>query len=138
MHSLYALGWVIVLLATFMINHFDLFGLRQVWMHFTETPYKDLGFRLNGLYRFVRHPLQTGFLIAFWATPDMTAGHLLFSVVVTAYIVLSVKFLEERDLVRTFGTTYRRYQQEVPMFLPIGKGRRNAATTGLATEAQGS
>jgi protein-S-isoprenylcysteine O-methyltransferase Ste14 len=137
-HGLYALGWLIVLLATFMINHFDLFGLRQVWMHFAEKPYRDLGFRLNGFYRFVRHPLQTGFLIAFWATPDMTTGHLLFSVVVTAYIVLSVKFLEERDLVRTFGTTYRRYQQEVPMFLPLGKGRRDTATTPLAAEVQGS
>jgi protein-S-isoprenylcysteine O-methyltransferase Ste14 len=117
--GLYAAGWVIVLLSSFMINHFDLFGLRQVWLHLQQRNYGEVRFRTVGFYKFVRHPLQTGFLIAFWATPTMTAGHLLFSVVVTAYILVAVKFFEERDLVRMFGNTYRRYQQQVAMFLPL-------------------
>lgn len=117
--GLFAAGWVIVLLATFMISHFDLFGMRQVWLHLQQKSYGEVRFRTVGFYKFVRHPLQTGFLIAFWATPTMTAGHLLFSVVVTAYILVAVKFWEERDLVRMFGNTYRRYQQQVAMFLPL-------------------
>jgi protein-S-isoprenylcysteine O-methyltransferase Ste14 len=117
--GLFASGWVIVLLSSFMINHFDLFGLRQVWLHLQQKRYGEVRFRTVGFYKFVRHPLQTGFLIAFWATPTMTAGHLLFSVVVTAYILVAVKFFEERDLVRMFGNTYRRYQQQVAMFLPL-------------------
>jgi protein-S-isoprenylcysteine O-methyltransferase Ste14 len=117
--GLYAVGWVIVLLASFMVSHFDLFGMRQVWLHLQQKSYGEMSFRTVGFYKFVRHPLQTGFLIAFWATPTMTAGHLLFSAVVTAYIVVAVKFFEERDLVRMFGATYRRYQQQVAMFLPL-------------------
>lgn len=121
LEGLFWMGWVIVLLATFMISHFDLFGLRQVWLHLQQKNYGEMHFRTVGFYKFVRHPLQTGFLIAFWATPTMTAGHLLFSVVVTAYILVAVKFFEERDLVRVFGNTYRRYQQQVAMFLPLPK-----------------
>jgi protein-S-isoprenylcysteine O-methyltransferase Ste14 len=121
MQGVFAMGWVIVLMASFMINHFDLFGLRQVWLHLQQRSYGEVRFRTVGFYKFVRHPLQTGFLIAFWATPTMTAGHLLFSVVVTAYILVAVKFFEERDLVRMFGNTYRRYQQQVSMFLPFPK-----------------
>jgi protein-S-isoprenylcysteine O-methyltransferase Ste14 len=117
--ALFGSGWVIVLLSSFMINHFDLFGLRQVWLHLQQRGYGEVQFRTVGFYKFVRHPLQTGFLIAFWATPTMTAGHLLFSVVVTGYILVAVKFFEERDLVRMFGETYRRYQQQVAMFLPL-------------------
>jgi methanethiol S-methyltransferase len=119
--GLFSMGWVIVLLSSFMINHFDLFGLRQVWLHLQEKSYGEVRFRTVGFYKFVRHPLQTGFLIAFWATPTMTAGHLLFSIVVTSYILVAVKFWEERDLVRMFGNTYRRYQQQVGMFLPLPK-----------------
>jgi protein-S-isoprenylcysteine O-methyltransferase Ste14 len=117
--GLFCLGWLVVLLSTFMINHFDLFGLRQVWLHLQQKGYGEVHFRTVGFYKFVRHPLQTGFLIAFWAAPTMTAGHLLFSVVVTGYILVAVKFFEERDLVRMFGNTYRRYQQQVAMFLPL-------------------
>jgi protein-S-isoprenylcysteine O-methyltransferase Ste14 len=119
--GMFCLGWVIVLLSTFMINHFDLFGLRQVWLHLQQKGYGEVRFRTAGFYKFVRHPLQTGFLIAFWAAPTMTAGHLLFSVVVTAYILVAVKFFEERDLVRMFGNTYRQYQERVAMFLPLPK-----------------
>ncbi len=119
--GVFGMGWAIVLLSSFMINHFDLFGLRQVWLNLQQKGYGEVRFRTVGFYKFVRHPLQTGFLIAFWATPTMTAGHLLFSVVVTGYILVAVKFFEERDLLRMFGDTYRRYQQEVTMFFPLPK-----------------
>jgi len=121
LQGMFWMGWVIALLSSFMVNHFDLFGLRQVWLHLQQRNYGEVRFRMVGFYKFVRHPLQTGFLIAFWATPTMTAGHLLFSVVVTAYILVAVKFFEERDLVRMFGNTYRRYQQQVAMFVPLPK-----------------
>jgi protein-S-isoprenylcysteine O-methyltransferase Ste14 len=133
--GVFCLGWVIVLLSTFMINHFDLFGMRQVWLHLQQKGYGEVRFRTVGFYKFVRHPLQTGFLIAFWATPTMTAGHLLFSVVVTAYILVAVKFFEERDLVRMFGNTYRRYQERVGMFLPLPKFGAPAPRVGEDTVA---
>jgi protein-S-isoprenylcysteine O-methyltransferase Ste14 len=121
LHALYWTGWGIVLLASCMISHFELFGLRQVWLHLQQKNYGESHFKTVGFYKFVRHPLQTGFLIAFWAAPTMTLGHLLFSVVVTAYILVAVTFFEERDLVRMFGNTYRRYQRQVGMFLPRPK-----------------
>jgi protein-S-isoprenylcysteine O-methyltransferase Ste14 len=117
------LGWLMVLTSSFTINHFDLFGLRQVWLFVRGREARDEPFVLRAMYRIVRHPLMLGFLIAFWATPTMTLGHLLFAAVVTGYIVVAVKFLEERDLVAAHGEAYREYQRTVPMLVPLPKRR---------------
>jgi protein-S-isoprenylcysteine O-methyltransferase Ste14 len=113
-------GFAIVLAATFMINHFDLFGLRHAWLALKDREYTELGFRTPGLYRFIRHPIQAGFLVAFWATPSMSAGHLLFAASQTLYIWFALR-LEERDLLTMFGEKYRVYRARIPMFLPFGK-----------------
>lgn len=118
LYALYASGWLLVLTGTFLISHFDLFGLRQVWLHARQRSCHDMPFVTRGYYRLVRHPLMLGFLIAFWATPEMSRGHLLFAVMTTGYILLAVKFLEERDLVEALGDDYRAYQRRVPMLLP--------------------
>ncbi len=118
------LGWGIVLLATFLINHFDLFGLRQVWLQFIDRPYTHLQFKKRSLYKLVRHPLMLGFLIAFWSTPHMTAGHLLFALATTGYILIALQ-LEERDLIKAHGEKYQAYRQEVPMLIPIPKSGKN-------------
>lgn len=110
-------GWMIVLISTFMINHFDLFGLRQVYLNLRNHELKELGFRTPFFYKFLRHPIMLGFIIAFWATPLMTGGHLLFSVVTTIYILIAIQ-LEERDLVNHFGEQYRTYRQKTPMLIP--------------------
>ncbi len=112
-----ALGWLIALASTFMIDHFELFGIRQVLHNLLSKPLVQKGFRVVLLYRLVRHPLMLGFLIAFWAAPTMTAGHLLFAAANTVYIMIAVQF-EERDLVRELGEQYRGYQGRVPMLLP--------------------
>jgi methanethiol S-methyltransferase len=116
--ALFWLGWAIVLTSTFMINHFELFGLRQVYLAWRSRPYTELGFQTHLLYRLVRHPIMLGFIIAFWATPTMTAGHLLFAVGCTGYILLALQ-LEERDLMAAMGDQYGDYRRRVPKLLPL-------------------
>jgi len=118
--ALFWIGWVLVLLATFMINHFDLFGLRQVFLNLRGQAYKPLEFKTSGFYKLVRHPLMLGFIIAFWSTPTMTNGHLVFAIVTTVWILFSIQ-LEERDLIKFHGEQYQSYQNETSMLLPIPK-----------------
>ncbi|MFZ5556056.1 MAG: methanethiol S-methyltransferase [Pseudomonadota bacterium] len=129
MYALFASGWLLVLVTTFLINHFDLFGLRQVWLHFRGKPYTPLRFVTPGPYRLVRHPLYVGWLLAFWATPAMTAAHLVFALATTAYILLAIR-LEERDLEAVHGDDYANYKQRVPMLVPRLFGRRATALAG--------
>ncbi len=120
--GLYAGGWALLLWCTFLINHFDLFGLRQVWLEFRERPYRPLSFVTPGPYGIVRHPLYWGWLIAFWATPTMTVAHLVFSVLTTVYILVAIQF-EEHDLIKEHGGRYAQYRTQVPMLLPFGRRR---------------
>lgn len=115
--SLFAFGWSLVLVTTFLINHFDLFGLRQIWLYLLGKEYTPLKFKTHGLYRMIRHPLYVGWMIAFWATPTMTIAHLVFAIATTAYMLIAIQ-LEERDLVTFLGEDYAQYRTRVPMLIP--------------------
>lgn len=131
LYGMFAFGWLLVLVATFLINHFDLFGLRQVWYYLRGKEYKPLGFQTPWLYKYVRHPLYVGWFFAFWATPTMTIAHLVFALATTGYILIAIK-LEERDLIDHHGDRYVEYKKQVPMLVPTLKAFQ---TENIAAEA---
>lgn len=117
-YTIFALGWATVLLCTFLIDHFDLFGMRQVYLYLRGRDHKAIAFRTPALYRMVRHPLYLGWLMVFWAAPTMTVAHLVFALMTTGYILVAIQ-LEERDLTDLYGDVYRSYRKRVPMILPL-------------------
>ena len=117
LYAAYGCGWALLLLTTFLINHFDLFGLRQIWLQLRGRPYRPVPFKTRSLYRYVRHPLYLGWLTIFWATPTMTVTHLLFALGTSLYILIAIRF-EERDLLAEHPE-YERYRRRVPMLLPL-------------------
>jgi protein-S-isoprenylcysteine O-methyltransferase Ste14 len=116
--ALFWIGWVMVILSTFLIDHFDLFGLRQVYLYLRGRAYTPLAFREPVVYRFVRHPLMLSILIAFWSTPRLSVGHLLYAAGMSVYILVGIRY-EEQDLLRSYGQAYRRYRQQVAMLFPL-------------------
>ncbi|HEX9880405.1 MAG TPA: NnrU family protein, partial [Candidatus Binatia bacterium] len=122
--GLFAIGWLTVVLTSFMINHFDLLGTRQVYLHLIGKEYTPLQFKTKGFYKYMRHPLMLGWIIAFWSTPQMSVGHLVFAIGTTVYILIAIQ-IEEKDLVSFHGEAYESYQREVSMLLPFRKNRRS-------------
>lgn len=122
LQGLFWLGWVILFASTFMINHFDLFGLRQVYLRLKSEPYRPVPFVEVALYRFVRHPIMLGLLIGLWATPYMSVGHLVFAAATTVYVFIGI-FLEEHDTRRALGERYERYRRETSMIVPLPRGK---------------
>lgn len=118
LYILFFLGWFITFISTFITDHFDLFGLRQVSLYYNGNEYTPLKFKAPSLYKIVRHPLYLGFIIAFWSTPTMTAAHLLFAIATTVYILIAIRF-EERDLINLYGDRYRAYKKKVSMIIPL-------------------
>jgi methanethiol S-methyltransferase len=135
--SLCLFGFGIVLVSTFLINHFDLFGLRQVWLYFRGESYQPLGFRTPLFYKYVRHPLYLGFMIAFWSTSTMTAAHLFFAIMTTGYMLTAIQF-EESDLVKHFGERYTDYKRSAHMLIPFLKSSKSKKINaeGLVNEVQ--
>ncbi|MCM3901779.1 MAG: isoprenylcysteine carboxylmethyltransferase family protein [Pyrinomonadaceae bacterium] len=123
LQALFWMGWGGVLFSTYLIDHFSLFGLRQVYLYLKGLPDEPTSFKTPALYRVVRHPLYLGFVVAFWSAPRMTLGHLFFAAVCTAYIVLAIQF-EERDLMEFYGDRYRKYRTQVSMLLPLRFGKK--------------
>jgi protein-S-isoprenylcysteine O-methyltransferase Ste14 len=124
--SLFWLGWALVFVSTFLIDHFDLFGLRQVYLCLRGRPYTPPEFKATSLYKIVRHPLLLGFMIAFWSAPRMTYGHFFFATITTAYMLIAIQ-LEEQDLTTFHGEAYERYRREVRMILPLPKKNKDGA-----------
>ncbi|MDQ1640418.1 MAG: methanethiol S-methyltransferase [Pyrinomonadaceae bacterium] len=120
--ALFWIGWGIVFVSTYLVDHFALFGLRQIYNYLKRREAEPIPFQSPALYKMVRHPLYLGFIIAFWSTPRMTFGHLFFAIMTTAYIVVAIQF-EERDLIRAYGETYRGYRQKVSMLIPLPRRR---------------
>jgi protein-S-isoprenylcysteine O-methyltransferase Ste14 len=128
----YGIGWSLVILSTFLINHFDFTGLRQVYLYLIHREYTPLEFKQGLLYKIVRHPMMLGLLISFWATPQMSFGHLAFATGMTVYILIGLAF-EEHDLLKSFGNTYQQYRKQVPMLIPrLGRKRGTANLNAMA------
>ena len=135
LYGLMATGFFIVLVATFLINHFDLFGMRQVYLYLRGREYTPLRFKTPLFYKYVRHPLYVGWLLAFWAAPTMTVAHLVFAVMTTAYILVAIRF-EERDLITMHGKDYVRYRREVPMLIPRAPSTEGPGPGRIATDSE--